>query len=176
MSSLLDMAKDTEQRLKTQASATDAMLRREFSEHERRVNEALRSSETKISAAIAGHAEGMNALLQVNTENLLRVVGQRWLRFIVASVLLLVTWSGVFWVQGLMIASRWDDISRLNRDIAQQRETLSTLNAKTWGVSYHEDGNGRFLVLPKGTKADKEKTWTFGQGKSAQHAVRLVKE
>ncbi|WP_352096460.1 MbeB family mobilization protein, partial [Escherichia coli] len=31
------MAKDTEQRLSAQASATEAMLRREFSEHERRV-------------------------------------------------------------------------------------------------------------------------------------------
>jgi len=90
-------------------------------------------------------------------------------------VLLLATWSGVFWVQGLMIASRWDDISRLNRDIAQQRETLNTLNAKTWGVTTQEDGNGRFLVLPAGTTAD-GKAWTVGEGKKTRHAVRLVKE
>ncbi|MGN2500749.1 MbeB family mobilization protein [Serratia nevei] len=175
MSSLLDMAKDTEQRLKAQASATDAMLTREFSEHERRVSEALRSSEQTISAAIAGHTEGMNAALQAHRKNVLRLVAQRWLAFIAFSVLLLATSSGVLWLQGQMIASRWDDISRLNRDIAQQRVTLSTLNAKTWGVTTHEDGNGRFLVLPTGTTADR-KDWTLGEGKKARHAVRLVKE
>ncbi|MEX3557389.1 MAG: MbeB family mobilization protein [Burkholderia sp.] len=169
------MAKDTEQRLKTQASSTDAMLTREFSEHERRVSEALRSSEQKISAAIAGHTEGMNAALQAHRKNVLRLVVQRWVAFIAFSVLLLATSSGVLWLQGQMIASRWDDISRLNRDIAQQRVTLEKLNTKTWGVTTLEDVNGQFLVLPKGTTFDKNR-WTIGKDKAERNAVRLVKE
>ncbi|MGK3550269.1 Rop family plasmid primer RNA-binding protein, partial [Escherichia coli] len=46
---------------------------------------------------------------------------------------------------------------------------LEKLNAKTWGVRYHEDSNGRFLVLPKGMKA--ETNWTKDNGKL--NAVRL---
>ncbi|MCN4699421.1 mobilization protein, partial [Escherichia coli] len=49
---------------------------------------------------------------------------------------------------------------------------LEKLNAKTWGVRYHEDSNGRFLVLPKGMKA--ETNWTKDNGKL--NAVRLVQE
>ncbi|MCN2362240.1 mobilization protein, partial [Escherichia coli] len=53
-----------------------------------------------------------------------------------------------------------------------QNENLEKLNAKTWGVRYHEGSNGRFLVLPEGMKA--ETNWTMENGK--QNAVRLVQE
>ncbi|EJN3623975.1 mbkB [Escherichia coli] len=39
-------------------------------------------------------------------------------------------------------------------------------------MSYHEDSNGRFLVLPKGTAA--ETGWTKDNGKL--NAVRLVQK
>ncbi|MGK3550353.1 hypothetical protein ACSLOE_30955, partial [Escherichia coli] len=48
--------------------------------------------------------------------------------------------------------------SRRQLLLREQKESLEKLNAKTWGVRYHEDSNGRFLVLPKGMKA--ETNWT----------------
>ncbi|WP_252146191.1 hypothetical protein [Escherichia coli] len=57
-------------------------------------------------------------------------------------------------------------------EIRKQNESLEKLNAKTWGVRYHEGSNGRFLVLPEGMKA--ETNWAMENGK--QNAVRLVQE
>ncbi|MDZ2924704.1 hypothetical protein M2E96_27960, partial [Klebsiella pneumoniae] len=61
-------------------------------------------------------------------------------------------------------------------EIDRQNAALSKLNAKTWGVTYLEDSNGRFLVLPKGTAVDRTQSWTVGNGRSKQNALRLVKE
>ncbi|MET4895535.1 hypothetical protein [Morganella morganii] len=39
--------------------------------------------------------------------------------------------------------------------IRGQKETLSKLNGRTWGVSYQESNDGRrFLVMPEGTQAE----------------------
>ncbi|MGK3595738.1 Rop family plasmid primer RNA-binding protein, partial [Escherichia coli] len=46
---------------------------------------------------------------------------------------------------------------------SQTLTLLEKLNAKTWGVRYHEGSNGRFLVLPEGMKA--ETNWTMENGK-----------
>ncbi|EBM4473738.1 hypothetical protein H0537_004395 [Salmonella enterica] len=73
--------------------------------------------------------------------------------------------GGVLWLLSWKIAANLDEI-------AEQNATLEKLNAKTWGVTYLEDSNGRFLVLPKGMKA--EAGWTVANGK--RNAVKLVKE
>ena len=49
-------------------------------------------------------------------------------------------------------------------------ETLAKLREKTWGVTYHEGRNGKFLVLPSGVKG--ENNWTVEK----KNAVRLVRE
>ncbi|MBX8892491.1 mobilization protein, partial [Enterobacter kobei] len=56
--------------------------------------------------------------------------------------------------------------------LRQQEDALAKMSAKTWGVSYQSDSNGRFLVLPKGVKA--ETGWTVDSGK--RNAVKLVQE
>ena len=176
MSSLLDMAKDTEQRLKTQASATEQMLRREFSEHERRVSEALRSSEQTISAAIAGHTAGMNAVLESHRLNVYRMVRRKWVSIVITTGLLVGMCGGYLWSLNDDIQTSQRELKRLSTDIEAQRETLAKLNAKTWGVEFQEGPQGRFLLLPKGMKADEEETWTLGKGVSKRNAVKLVKE
>ena len=90
---------------------------------------------------------------------------RRWLSVLMTSLLLAGTCGGVLWLQSWKIASNLEDI-------AAQNATLEKLNAKTWGVTYLEDRNGRFLVLPKGMKA--EAGWTVDNGK--RNAVKLVKE
>lgn len=168
MSSLLDMAKDTEKKLNAQASATEQMLKHVFSEHERRVSEALRSSEEKIYAAIAEYGTEMTLAMQKNQRSALKLSGMTWLTLTLFTLLLVAGFGSVLWWQGSKIASNQDEIAR-------QSEQLAKLNAKTWGVTFHEEEKGRFLVLPKGTTSD-GRNWTVGKGKSERNAVKLVKE
>ncbi|VUA85603.1 DNA relaxase mbeA [Klebsiella pneumoniae] len=70
------------------------------------------------------------------------------------------------------VVPRGSLIASNQAEIVKQNAALSTLNAKTWGVTHQEDNNGRFLVLPKGMKA--ETGWTADNGK--RNAVKLVKE
>lgn len=55
----------------------------------------------------------------------------------------------------------------LGVEIAEQTETLERIEATTWGVRFHEDERGRFLILPGGVENE---PWTWGGGREA---VRL---
>ncbi|MBX4313764.1 MbeB family mobilization protein, partial [Klebsiella pneumoniae] len=73
--------------------------------------------------------------------------------------------SGVLWYQGNRIAANL-------AEIRQQRDTLSKLHMQTWGVTYLENRNGRFLVLPEGMKAETGRT----VDNKTRNAVKLVRE
>ncbi|HGZ0308372.1 TPA: MbeB family mobilization protein, partial [Klebsiella pneumoniae] len=53
------MAKDFEQSSKQQANAIEKRLTEEFTRHEKAISGALKSSEEKMSAAIAEHSQKM---------------------------------------------------------------------------------------------------------------------
>ncbi|TRH74337.1 mobilization protein, partial [Salmonella enterica subsp. enterica serovar Mbandaka] len=89
----------------------------------------------------------------------------RWLWLIIVSVLMFATTGSPLGYQGIKINANMNILR-------EEKESLEKLNARTWGVRYHEDSNGRFLVLPEGMKA--ETNWTMENGK--QNAVRLVQE
>nr|WP_143345850.1 MbeB family mobilization protein [Enterobacter sp. 18A13] len=165
MSSLLKLATDLEQKSREQQQSTEKMLKAAFSGHEKSVSEALNSSLLRISDAISAHEKGMTEAMQSNRLSVMSMVGRTWLTITMVSGLLCASLSGVLWYQGSLIASNLAEIDR-------QNATLSKLNAKTWGVMYQEDSNGRFLVLPKGVKA--EAGLKTGNGK--RNAVKLVKE
>ncbi|MCQ8827414.1 hypothetical protein NQU44_26125, partial [Escherichia coli] len=63
-------------------------------------------------------------------------------------------------------------INAIKNFLREQKVSLEQLNAKTWGVRYREESNGRFLVLPKGMKAETNRTKDNGK----LIAVRLVQE
>ncbi|WP_226093629.1 MbeB family mobilization protein (plasmid) [Dickeya oryzae] len=165
MSSLLTLAKDLEQKSKAQQQSTGEMLKTVFSEHEASVKQALNESGKRISDAIRDHERSMTLAMQSNRTGVLRMVGRTWLTITMVSVLLIATSGSVLWWQGQKIIQNTEALS-------QQADTLAKMNEKTWGVSYQSDSNGRFLVLPKGMKA--ETGWTADNGK--QHAVKLVRE
>uniref|UniRef100_UPI00398C2BE2 mobilization protein n=1 Tax=Salmonella enterica TaxID=28901 RepID=UPI00398C2BE2 len=67
---------------------------------------------------------------------------------------------------------QWQE-SRIAKNILtirEQENTLAKHEAKTWGVTFVNGENGKFLVLPDGVKG--ENTWTVGD----KNAVRLVRE
>lgn len=151
MSSLLKLATDLEQKSRAQQKSTENMLKAAFSGHEKSVSEALNSSLSRISA----HEKGMTEAMQSNRMSVMRLVGRTGLTITMVSGLLFASLSGVLWYQGSLIASNLAEIDR-------QNAALSKLNAKTWGVTHLEGSNGRFLVLPKGMKA--EAGWTVDSG------------
>ena len=165
MNSLLTLAKDLEQKSKAQQQSTGEMLKAAFSEHEQSVRAELSASARRISDAISAHEKGMTEAMQSNRLSVMRMVGRTWLTITMVSGLLCASLSGVLWYQGSLIASNLAEIDR-------QNAALSKLNAKTWGVTHLEDSSGRFLVLPKGMKAEAD--WTADNGK--RNAVKLVKE
>ncbi|MCW1877842.1 MbeB family mobilization protein [Erwinia sp. INIA-01] len=165
MSSLLTLAKDLEQQSKAQQKHTETMLKTVFSEHERSVRAELNASSKRISDAISAHEQGMHEAMQSNRLNVLRMVGRTWFSIAMVSVLLIATSGSVLWWQGQKIVANMQTLS-------QQETSLAQLNAKTWGVSFRSDGNGKFLVLPAGMKVDTN--WTVQNGK--RNAVKLVKE
>lgn len=165
MKSLSTLAQDLEQNAKVQRERTDAMLKAAFREHEASVKQELNESVTRISNAINDHNEAMNTAIQLNKKKMLKKVGQTWLFIAVVSFLLICTSGGIL---------KWQSQRLLDNDqaISEQKATLTKLNAQTWGVRFQEDNQGRFLVLPAGTKADTR--WTFDDG--TRNGIRLVQE
>ena len=95
MSKILDMAKDFEQNSKQQANAIEKRLSEEFTRHEKAISGALKSSEERMSAAIAEHSQNMGWLLL-----------KTWIWMLVSIVLFLSATSGILWYQGELIAER----------------------------------------------------------------------
>ncbi|HDF2344585.1 TPA: MbeB family mobilization protein [Morganella morganii] len=155
MNSLLTLAKDLEQKSKTQQQRTGEILKAAFSAHEQSVRAELTASAERISTAIREHEKGMNTAMQQNRLNVLRMVGRTWLTVTMVSVLLIATSGSILWWQGRQITDNYMIIREQKDSIRGQKETLSKLNGRTWGVSYQESNDGRrFLVMPEGTQAE----------------------
>jgi hypothetical protein len=103
--------------------------------------------------------------MSLRTNGLLRMVSQPGLTIVLVSALLIASSAGILWWQGQQIL---DNYTR----ILEQKDALEKLNARTWGVRYQEDNQGRFLVLPEGVKADTN--WTFDNG--TKIGIRMVRE
>ena len=102
MSKILDMAKDFEQNSKQQANAIEKRLSEEFTRHEKAISGALKSSEERMSAAIAEHNQSMGWLLL-----------KTWIWMLVSIVLFLSATSGILWYQGELIAERQANLQAL---------------------------------------------------------------
>jgi hypothetical protein len=96
---------------------------------------------------------------------MLKTVVRTWLVIVLTSVLLIGTSWGIL---------RWQSQRILENAgaISEQSDTLKKLNARTWGVRFQEDSNGRFLVLPEGTITDTQQTWHVGE----RQALKLIQE
>jgi hypothetical protein len=165
MSSLLTLAQDLEQNSKVQRQSTGEMLKAAFSEHEAYVNQELSESAKRINNAILDHDQKLASAISQNTRGMLKTIGRTWLIITGVSFLLICTSGSILWWQGQKILDNYQAIS-------EQKDALTKLNARAWGVTYREDSNGRFLVLPAGMKGDTN--WTVNDG--AMNAVKLVQE
>ncbi|HHE6249550.1 TPA: MbeB family mobilization protein [Escherichia coli] len=176
MSNLLQTGAEFEKKLKERAESTETILNDEFRKLEKSVSKAVTSNETKIKDAIAlftasteeslkKHREGVKEAMMQHRKDVLKLAGNTGMMLLGMVIFLFTVSGGTLWYLGGMIQANLEEIRK-------QNENLEKLNAKTWGVRYHEGSNGRFLVLPERMKA--ETNWTMENGK--QNAVRLVQE
>ncbi|EAQ6918402.1 MULTISPECIES: MbeB family mobilization protein [Enterobacterales] len=154
MDKIFDLAKDFEQKSTKQASTIEANLAHVFKAHENAINTALHSSGQRISSAIQEQSLTMRWM-----------VLKSWLSIGVGLLVMLCLGGSVLWWQGTQI--------RENAQLmTEQSDTLKKLNTKTWGIRFQEDTSGRFLVLPKGVKANPN--WTFEDG--TRQGVKLERK
>lgn len=165
MSSLLTQAKDFEQKSKEQLQLTEQTLKTAFSGHVKSVNAELNESARQIVSAIRAHEQNMEEAMSRSRQSIITHSMKTWLNVVMTTLFLVATSGAVLWWQGNRIADN-------AREITRQQDALQRMNAKTWGVSYQEGQDGRFLVLPAGMAADTN--WTMDEGK--RHAVKLVQE
>jgi hypothetical protein len=97
-----------------------------------------------------------------------------WIKPVATSLSLLL---GIFcgsWALTLWFSSGIRDQLETRADLAQQirgqQDTLAKIEARTWGVTFLEDNDGRFLILPPGMKP--ATGWTVGK----RNAVKLGKK
>ena len=133
MSKILEQAKIFEANSKQQASDIETSVNSAFKQHEKAILAVLQSSDRRLSAVIDGQSRKWGWLV---------LKGWLW-ALLAVGCLVALSW-GVMWYQGKQIAENWDTIS-------QQKRTLKELD--TWGLSLHQDRNGRFIVLPDGMTA-----------------------
>ena len=135
MSSLLTLAQDLEQNSKAQRQSTSEMLKAAFSEHEAYVNQELSESAKRINSAILDDDQKLSSAISQNTRGMLKTIGRTWLIIAGVSFLLICTSGSILWWQGQKILDN-------NQAISEQKDALSKLNARTWGVTYREDSKG----------------------------------
>ena len=148
------------EKLKERAESTEKMLNDEFRKLEESVNRELTSNESLIRNAINDHTTALKELLEryqkttistmdTHWQTVLKMSVKRWLWLIIVSVLMFATTGSLLWYQGMKINANMNILR-------EQKESLEKLNAKTWGVRYHEDSNGRFLCVAEGDESRNE--------------------
>nr|WP_203723515.1 MbeB family mobilization protein [Citrobacter freundii] len=161
MSSLLTLGKDLEQKSKVQGERTAAMLKAAFSEHEASVKAELNASAKRISDAISAHEQGMNAAMQSNRLNVIRMTGRTWLTVVMVSVLLISTCGSILWWQGTQIRDHYLLISEL-------KQTEAMLSEKNNGVRLSVCGDSKRPCVKVNTGAGvfgEDSSWMVLAGK-----------
>lgn len=162
MSGISDLARSFEERSKQQASAIETSVATAYAQHEQTLLRALQSSEGKLSAAIQARETSLSELLSTTEANTraLALSGWKWLAGSLLAVVL--ASSGALWWTSQTLAENLALIE-------QQKATMA--RAQALGVDFHQDANGQFIVLPRGTKP--VTGWTFDSGR--RQAIKLEK-
>ena len=154
-----------------QQQSSDA-LASTLSAIESELNERLSDLRKQIAQQSTPLAASLSAV-QSEVRALQALTFQAWLKPLLLSLSLLL---GIFCASwGLMqwfshsIEEQLETRAGLAQEIREQEATLAKIEARTWGVTFREDKDGRFLILPPGVAP--VTGWTVGK----RHAVKLGK-
>lgn len=88
-----------------------------------------------------------------------------WLCHLLLGLALLIGVAGGSWVLTSYLVRETkqlrQEISLLEQEKKKVMGTLEAMQSKSWGLTLHSDQNGRFIVLPLGSKASTG--WTMGK-------------
>ncbi|HGG4213683.1 TPA: MbeB family mobilization protein [Salmonella enterica subsp. enterica serovar Anatum] len=180
------MGQNLEKSLNERAASTENMLNNEFRKLEESVAQALSLNGQKIRDAIDEHTKAVKKELEKANDTVSLQFGtltgeleqqQNKLNWKLIKGRILFPALTAFSVTGGIFLGGWGlmewqegKIANNILTIREQEKTLAKLQEKTWGVTFVNGENGKFLVLPDGVKG--ENTWTVGD----KNAVRLVRE
>lgn len=113
------------------------------------------------------------ASVKAEAETLQALTFRGWLKPLALSLSLLLgifggSWALMQWLS-YSITSQLETRAALAQQIEQQQQALAKIEARTWGVEFNQDSNGRFLILPPGVEPSTG--WKVGN----RQAVRLGK-
>lgn len=113
------------------------------------------------------------ASVKAEAETLQALTFRGWLKPLALSLSLLLgifagSWALMQWLS-YSITSQLETRAELAQQIKVQEQTLAKIEARTWGVEFNQDSNGRFLILPSGVEPSTG--WEIGK----RQAVRLGK-
>ena len=138
-------------------------LRKRREEDERRIGaerqrlEALITSEfgklgEHVSSAVASAQSSIENDLAAGTARTGAVLRKAWARTLATAISLLLGILIGSWGLTQWLSFRVQALLELESKIAEQELTLELLEEKTWGLELYEASNGRYVVLPKGSR------------------------
>lgn len=175
------------QKLETDRQAVESLTQQELEKLASDLRKACASALSSTEAAIdkttrdalsrlGARSDMLSATLseierQAKTTTTIAI--QNWIKLLVTGLSLFLGVSLGSWGVMQFLASRIqgqiETKAALALEIEYQQRTLEQIEAKTWGVEFKQDKDGRFLVLPLGV--DPSTGWTVGK----RQAVKLGK-
>jgi len=147
----------TKQQLSDLRSELNAILQRELN--------TIRSDiHSQFGALSREYQTTQKSLLWQLTRS--RILYPALTAFSVLATIWLSGWGLSTW-QEREIAQNW-------RTLREQRQTLATLEQKTWGLTLVSASNGHFIVLPK--NATTSNAWTYPLADGKHPAILLERE
>lgn len=142
------------------------------------VRDELRTINAVTTSTAATIRDELHALETATAESCARthaLLRLKWLWFAAMGLMVLLGICGGSWATLQWLSTRVQNelelLVTLREEIAASERTLSRLEETTWGVTLRELENGRFVVLPAGTRVPSP-PWTVG----GRPAVRLSSE
>lgn len=103
-----------------------------------------------------------------NAASILKSTGLR-LGFLLFAISIIFGTIG-FCIMYFISESKLKELAEIKATINQEKRVLNSLKEKTWGLQLEENKQGRFIILPQGTKIDTNGLWKVGKNE----AIRLI--
>lgn len=117
------------------------------------VDEQLRTLAGELSQSVDDARRTIEDDIQRLTEDARRALRRPVLAGILAALGFLIVAAGLTVWLTTDIRTKIERRASLAVQIEEQAETLERIEATTWGVLFHEEEQGRFLVMPEGVEA-----------------------
>lgn len=171
ISTLDNLQKHLLQKQKEKREQIEALTRQELEQLAANLrnaaNRVLHTTENDMQGRIARMNQSLKKSLdqtRKQAEVLQSTMQKMWLKQVLIGLSLFLGISlgswGLMQFMSYQITSRAETLAQLRNNIEHEQQTLQLLRDKTWGVTLRQGKEGRFVVLPLGTKP--EISWSAG--------------